>query len=455
VSLAESIVERLRTDSRPRSEQMHLLPAGPDGGQLFVVNGSRLYEIESSLAARVASMLDSRDEAGISELFTSLGIDAPPVLEDTPPRSAPVHALSLAVAQKCNMGCTYCYAEQGSFGAAPQNMELSMALRSVDLLLADKSPGSKVNLTFLGGEPLQNRSVLRAATEYAAQQASERGIIIGFSITTNGTLLKPADGEFFEQYGFAVTISLDGAAAQHDRLRPLKNGRGSFDLIVSQLAPLLRLQRRMQVSARVTVTPSNLDLRETLDLFVDMGFHSVGFSPLLRAPNGRDELDAPQLENMLTGMVECGLKFEQQVLKGQRYPFLNMVNALKELHRGSHRPYPCGAGVGYFGVSATGELAACHRFVGDESGQLGSVLRGVDPSRQAEWLARRHVHVQSPCNRCWARYLCGGGCHHEVIARGRGACDYIRGWLHYSIQAYGRLARLVPGWFGGDASTLS
>ena len=30
--------------------------------------------------------------------------------------SPPLHALSLAVAQKCNLGCTYCYASQGSFG---------------------------------------------------------------------------------------------------------------------------------------------------------------------------------------------------------------------------------------------------------------------------------------------------------------------------------------------------
>jgi uncharacterized protein len=47
---------------------------------------------------------------------------------------------------------------------------------------------------------------------------------------------------------------------------------------------------------------------------------------------------------------------------------------------------------------------------------------------------------------CWARYLCGGGCHHEVIARGRPACDYIRGWLHYCLGAY---LRLTP--TGADA----
>ena len=47
------------------------------------------------------------------------------------------------------------------------------------------------------------------------------------------------------------------------------------------------------------------------------------------------------------------------------------------------------------------------------------------------------------------RYLCGGGCHHEVIARGRPACDYIRGWLHWSIGAYARLSAQRPDWFAG------
>ena len=37
-------------------------------------------------------------------------------------------------------------------------------------------------------------------------------------------------------------------------------------------------------------------------------------------------------------------------------------------------------------------------------------------------------------------------------ARGRSACDYIRGWLHYTMQAYGRLACLAPDWFGPDAA---
>ena len=164
----------------------------------------------------------------------------------------------------------------------------------------------------------------------------------------------------------------------HDAQRPYRNGRGSFDAIMQRVAPLLSAQRRMQVSARVTVTPRNLDLRETLDQFVAAGFFSVGFSPMLASPTGAGEMSAADLEIMLDGMIACGREFERRMLAGERYPFANMVNALKEIRRGTHRPYPCGAGAGYLGVSAEGELSACHRFVGDEAGAMGSLTHGID-----------------------------------------------------------------------------
>jgi uncharacterized protein len=287
---------------------------------------------------------------------------------------------------------------------------------------------------------LANRPVLQAATRYAKKRAAERGVDVTFSITTNGTLLKPADGEFFEEHGFAVTISVDGPREVHDRLRPYKGGRGSYDRIMEKVRPLLAIQRSMQVSARVTVTPANLMLRVTLDQLIAEGFHSVGFAPLLSAPSTQGEMQGEDLALMLGGMIDCGREYERRVRAGERYPFANMVSAMKEIARGTHRPYPCGAGAGYLGVSAEGQLAACHRFVGDAEGDFGSLRTGIDHRRQAAWLHNRHVHRQTPCNGCWARYLCGGGCHHEVMGRGRPACDSIRGWLHYCLEAYLRLS---------------
>jgi uncharacterized protein len=437
--LVSDVTHQTLNSSRPAHRDVHLVPAGKQG-HLFVVDGSQLYDLDASALSQVRDAMNGTGPT-VSALLEQLGVEAWPTAP-VPPTDPPVRALSLAVAQKCNMGCTYCYAEQGDFGKAPKSMPLATSLDSVRLLLEGANKGDRVNLAFMGGEPLRNRSVLQEATLFAASEAKRRGVTIGFSVTTNGTLLTMKDADFFEDHGFAVTVSLDGLQPEHDRLRPFVGGAGSYELIMQRVRPLLQRQRHMQVSARVTVTPFNSDLKRVLDHFVAEGFHSVGFSPLLHAPNGKNEMGAPDLQRMLAEMIDCGLAFEEHTLRGERYPFLNMLNALKELERGTHRPYPCGAGVGYFGVSAEGDLAACHRFVGNKDASMGTVASGVDGARRKIWLKERHVDQQLPCSQCWARYLCGGGCHHEVLARGRGACEYIRGWLHYTIQAYGRLRHL-------------
>jgi uncharacterized protein len=428
--------------SAPRHRDLHCFDS--EAGAFFLlVNGSKVFRTRPDLQARLA---ESGDETLRAEL-ERLHLDATPEIDDTPPSAPRIHALSLAVAQKCNLGCTYCYAREGSFGGPAKNMSPEVALRAVDLLFRDAGPGDNVSLAFLGGEPLFNRPVIHAATEHAVRLGALNAVKVRFAITTNATLLQPDDADFFEHHGFAVTISLDGLGDVHDRQRPFKSGGGSFAKIIDRVRPLLARQRNMQVSARVTVTPQNLALRETLDAFIGLGFHSVGFSPLLHSPTGDGLMHGADLARMLQEMCDCGSRFEAAVMAGERYPFANIANAMREIHAGTHRPYPCGAGAGYFGVSAEGELAACHRFVNDEAGALGNIALGVDRDRQEAWLSTRHVHHQEPCNTCWARYLCGGGCHHEVIHRGRGACDFIRGWLHYCLQAYTRLLVARPDYF--------
>ncbi|MBD8526271.1 radical SAM/SPASM domain-containing protein [Pseudomarimonas arenosa] len=446
---ARSRAERAIAASRPQSAHGHLFQ-GPDGAQLLVCNASQLFDI----ADQAAQDWHQGDDIERSTLLSRWGVDPRRAIDDRAPEEPPLHALSLAVAQRCNLGCQYCYAQQGGFGAAPKAMSLQVAQRSVDRLLTDAAPLGKANLAFMGGEPLANRSVLHATTAYAAERAAAAGIALSFSITSNGTLIRDDDIELFQRHRFAVTISLDGDAAEHDRLRPFPNGQGSYARILQRIEPLLARQGEMQVSARVTVTPHNLPTPEGLDAMLGLGFHSVGYSPMLHAPNGQMEMGADDLRVLLGQMIACAEHAEQQLAQGRRYAFANLMNALRELGRGTHRPYPCGAGAGYLGVDAEGQLAACHRFVGDSSAVLGDIEDGIDRGKQANWLRQRHVHAQSPCSSCWARYLCGGGCHHEVIARGRPACDYIRGWLLHCLGAWLRLnqtPRCRPSALAGDS----
>src|SRR5262245_41797721 len=167
--------------SRPKSPDVHLVDSGA-GKHVFVPDGSRLFDANDSLFSRFASAID---DGYAGALLDELDVRGVPYVDDEPLVAPQVHAISLAIAQKCNLGCTYCYAQQGEFGGAARNMSREVAERSVDLLINGAEPGSKLNLAFLGGEPLVNRPLLQETTRRAARMADERGVKLGFSITTN------------------------------------------------------------------------------------------------------------------------------------------------------------------------------------------------------------------------------------------------------------------------------
>lgn len=430
--------------TRPKSSRLHIFDAGGDTMLLDVENGL-VCPLPAPHASLLQSTLSAGDVGRADTAALAMGFIAAKSHQTAIPQSVPVKALSIAVAQKCNLGCSYCYAQQGTFGGEAANMSFEVARNSIDLLLADAAPGEPVTLAFMGGEPLANRRLIHASTNYAAQQASERGIPIGFSMTTNGTLISPDDIALFQQFGFTLTISIDGVSAVNDRLRPLRSGRGSFALVDRGVRSLLALSdRRYSVAARVTVTPFNLNLVETLSGLESMGFEAIMFSPLLNAPSGKAQMEADDLDLLLDQLILCGEAFRSALNSGRVLPFANLIKTVKRIHAYERDQYPCGAGGSYMSVSAGGGLYACHRFVNDDDGALGDLDGGIDVAKRVQWLASRHLNSQTPCNGCWARYLCSGSCHYEAIKRGRPACDYIRGWLHYCLAFYAELASTKP-----------
>lgn len=431
--------------ARPRSRHAHLA-----GDVALVAETAGLYRLDDAQAATLAEGLMSGD-ASTTAALQRLGLDAPPSLPPAADLTRPVRALALTVSQTCNLACTYCYAAGGSFGGPDTRMGWDVARRAIDALIAATPPGGAVKIAFMGGEPAIARDLIRQAVDHARRRAAARAVSVGFSTTTNATLVTAEDAAFLAEHRFAVTVSIDGARAANDRLRPARGGAGSFDRVAQGVAHLARHAGRIALSARVTATPHNLDLAETMTALGAMGFTSVGVSPMIASPTGRGALAAADFETLLAQMMACGEAWMAATLEGGHHPFANLATALTELHRGQPRSHGCGAARDYLALDAAGNYSACHRFVNDDAGAMGSLGNGIDHGRRRSFLAARAVEAQAPCATCWARRLCGGGCHHEVINAGRPACDYVRGWLHYALTAYSRLAAARPDWFDGRA----
>ena len=417
------------------------------GDHLLIVPFSRIYDMPAEFAAR----LGAEDPAALG-LTAALGLPGPlDVPLDQISTPAP-HSLSLNVSSSCNLGCSYCYASRGHFnGAQSAPMNWETAQTAIDRLLATPDSGAPLTLGFLGGEPFVNRPLIHRAVAYAAAAAQAQRRSLGFSVTTNGTLLKNEDIVLLQSHRFAVTISIDGGEATHNAQRPSARGRASFARLSQAIAPLIKNPGRARIAARATVLPRDLNLIARFDDILALGFKEVGFSPLKSAPAGNAFEDAhwPQYLDSLISLARREL---ERALVGEPLRLSNFAIALKQLHRGAASPYPCGAGGGYFSVAADGDWFACHRAIGNAAYRLGDA-HTLDESRREQFLTRRHVHAQAhadariDCTRCWARYLCSGGCHHEAQSRTPASCDFIRAWLDFCLASYCELSAARPEFF--------
>lgn len=412
------------------------------GSHVLAVDGSRVYDVDASTGDAIETALtgDRDVDRALSARLRAMGLLAADAaarrIGPEPLAPPPVQSISLNVAQACNMSCGYCYADEGRFGGDTRVMDPETARGIVDRLIAESAPHSTVVVGYMGGEPLLNRRVVHETTRYAAAAASAAGRRARFSITTNATVLRAQDAELFAEHAFTVAVSVDGNRAQHDVVRRMRGAGSAYDRMRAGLAVFDRHGRPAHLAARITVTPRTGPLVPLLDHVLSLGFDEAGFAAVVSSPLPGLAMGPQDFAVFLEEMIACGERALAEIRAGRPYPFGNLETALQEIHRGTHRPYPCGAGAAYLSANADGALFACHRLVDDQSFAMGSAADGSDIAARAAHLAHRHVDRQEPCRTCWARYLCGGGCYHEVQRRGRPGCDYIRGWMDFCLRAY-------------------
>jgi uncharacterized protein len=369
----------------------------------------------------------------------------------------PVGSLVLNVANKCNLHCTYCYEpEAAKYGPAPVQMDSDTARASVDFLFQKSGANKEVNLIFFGGEALLNFKLMREIVAYAKTKSQETGKVVDFSLTTNGTLLTDEITDFFQEHRFGITVSIDGPKELHDKRRSFLTTRGerrgSYEQLLPRVRRLLERYTARPVVARVTLTKDTIEVVRIYEHLSALGFFEVGFSPVT-AKNGEDfGLEPADLRQVLESFKELGALYVERALRNLYTGFSNLSTMLTDLHAGTNKLFPCGAGLGLLDVDGNGDVYLCHRFPGSEEHKYGNVRDELQYERLNDFLNGAHIGNKPVCQTCWIRGLCGGGCYHEAYTQfGDGAlpnlhyCDFLREWTEYGIGVYMKLQEENPG----------
>jgi uncharacterized protein len=414
----------------------------PDSGLFFEADGtvaevSAACRSESALRAVRMNLGTAADEA-IAELdrLERCGGFRPDRSSSWPPelgasRLAPVTALSLHVTTGCNLSCDYCYL---GHGLEPRAMAPETARLAVDLLMRESFGSDRVSLVFFGGEPLLEPQLVLETARYATKRGEDVGRLVDLHMTTNGTLLTAGVAAELHRAGVSVMVSLDGAGADHDAFRRHHDGRGSFDEIVANLGAL---PDGMRVGARATVTERSKPLPELVDGIVSAGCRFVHLAPVSGVA-----MSSGFADRLIEGYEALARSEREAVASGRRFRVGNFAEALAVLDGDAPRVVPCGAGTRYYSVRADGAIVVCHRFARDDARVVGSVATGLERDEAAGQL-RSLRDVSASCGRCWARYLCGGPCLHDVLCSpGRTVgpaspwCRVVRRVLELSMWIY-------------------
>ena len=367
-------------------------------------------------------------------------------LVDLPPKRKGFSTLVAHVAHTCNLKCSYCYADAGLYGGKAQLMSGETGDQYVDWLF-DNSSAPSLALTFFGGEPLLNWDVVKRMAHRALNRAQSEDRDIRFSMTTNGTLMTPAIAEQLVAWGVHVTISLDGNKATNDRQRIDHDGRGTYQRVIAHLEPLLTAGRAV---VRATLTRDDVDVVNIVEHLMELGFRSVGISPV-DTGDGQFDLAPEDYPVLLDGFTELAHRYRDEAREGRRFGFQNIEGLLNAFHSGHNKDHPCGAGIQMLAGGPNGDLHLCHRFMGDTSMKLGTIQTGVPEPEHQSRLQGLSLDNRAQCGSCWARYICGGGCHHankvhtgDPRVTKKIHCDWLRAWYRVGLEVYADLALARP-----------
>jgi len=314
----------------------------------------------------------------------------------------------LHLTNACNLSCLYCYVHK-----SPEYMPEHTGLEAVERLIETTQERGfpRLKLKYAGGEPMLHFSLVKKLGQKARALARQTGIELEQVLLSNGTRISASDVEWFLANQCKLMISLDGLGKAHDRMRPRKNGSGTFER-VARTGDEILLPKGMTPFVSITITKMNANSAAdavrwalTRDLPVSLNFY--------RQPDHRHNQNGLALEDeiIIQGMLAAYQVFEEYL---PTRPFLNGLLDRAQMNAHLHT---CGVGQNYIAITHEGKLAQCqmqlHAPVAQSlQGDLLSLVSGGN-------IHNISVEEKNSCRDCLYRFRCTGGCPLESLRFGQ------------------------------------
>ncbi len=310
----------------------------------------------------------------------------------------------------CNFACSYCYQE-----GYDQTVKLAdeKIINGFFNYINKHFAGVKKYITVFGGEPLlpgeKAKSVILSIIKKSLQEKIELAFVTnGYTLSEYIPILKK--GNIRE-----IQVTLDGLEETHNKRRPTKNGKGTFNKVVTGIDSAL--EAGMPVNLRMVIDKENINALPLLAEFaVNKGWTK---NPLFKTQLGRNyELHYCQKsQNKLyerLGMYKKIYKLikENPVVLEFHKPAFSISRFLFD---NGELPEPlfdsCPGCKTEWAFDYTGHIFSCTATVGKPGESLGTYYPEETKKMEIinEW-EERDVTTIPECRNCSLQLACGGGC---------------------------------------------
>lgn len=177
----------------------------------------------------------------------------------------------------CNCNCIYCQVNSKDNQNELNNIKFDTVLLFCDFVFA--LPHKNIKIEFQGGEPLLAFDLIKFIVLRISFFNHKYKKYISFVICTNLLKVSTFEIQFIKKHKIEISTSLDGPREIHDRNRPSKFYRSTFEASVKNIKRLRH--SKVYPSALVTITNQNLfSMQEIIDTYIEQGFLGIFIRPL-------------------------------------------------------------------------------------------------------------------------------------------------------------------------------
>jgi uncharacterized protein len=391
----------------------------PDCAYVYNTASGGLLRLDKDSIGHIAAFVERRADHGLTNgLLAELirgrflvqdGHDELAELQDKYERGRQdAHNLHMTIVPSlgCNFDCPYCFELK-----EPSTLNRTVADAIVKFVESRAGALGLLSVEWFGGEPLLGHKALFSLSRRLLDLCDARGVDYRASIVTNGYLLDRAMAVKLKAHRVAqAQVSIDGPPDLHDRMRPLKDGGGTFHRLLDNVASVAEI---IALTIRINVGRDNVDHTESVLRWLrDRGLTGkVGV--YIGHLTDNDDVASPSS----TYGSRCLTKRE---FAAAEMDFIRLAAdyGFGEQPLPRQKAAPCTAiRVNDLVIGSRGELYKCYEHVGARAEVIGHIQDFESPgSAAAKWL--QYSPFQAPeCRACRALPVCMGGCPHHAFER--------------------------------------